>query len=317
MARRVLVFALLMLALGSACLAVPQKARELVNAADASVLVWIPSGQFTMGGDKGDPDELPSGMVDVKGFWMSEKEITNAQYAKFLEATGRSEPDLWNDANFNKPDQPVIGVRWPDAVAYCTWAGGRLPTEAEWEYAASAGKGLGDGTATGSLDHETANYAGARGRDTFEDVTSPVGSFPPNPFGLYDMAGNVWEWTSSAWMDYPYVASDGREDMDSGGFRVMRGGCYHFGEFHCRNTARHRHRYHLHYDYVGFRLAKSEDDVLAKQTPKLTADDEKLLDSLRGLYVLIEKSSIADRQSVTRRLNQFVQQVKTALPEAE
>jgi len=126
---------------------------------------------------------------------------------------------MWDNDRYNGPRHPVAGVSWRDAVAYCKWAGGRLPTEAEWEYAACGGRQYEHGTSTGRLSDRLANTGRGPG-------TTPVGSYPPNPFGLYDMCGNVYEWCSSLCKPYPYRSDDGREDPGADGGRVMRGGSH-------------------------------------------------------------------------------------------
>jgi formylglycine-generating enzyme required for sulfatase activity len=294
------------------------QSRTLTNAADGSVLVWIPGGEFTMGSADGDADEMPVSRLRVEGFWLGQKEVTNAQFARFLEAKGGRQPLLWDDPRFSQPDQPVAGVGWSSAVAYCTWAGLRLPTEAEWEYAAAGARQLRYGTATGQIDHDLANYDGT-GR--FSDLAAPVGSFPPNPFGLHDMAGNVFEWTSSLWLPYPYNAADGRETPETRGFRVMRGGCWHWGDFDCRVSTRHRHQSHLQYDYVGLRVAKtaSESDAAALPAPPSTAappksaPNEALLAALRRVYEELRKAGLtpAQRQAALELLNKLARTVKS------
>jgi formylglycine-generating enzyme required for sulfatase activity len=261
---RVIAICLTLALLAVGCLAFAEPQR-MTSPIDGSQLVWIPGGEFMMGSTEGDPEERPVARVSVEGFWLGAYEVTNAQYATFMKETNRRAPLYWDDASFNQPNQPAIDISWNDALAYCKWAELRLPTEAEWEYAASAGKQFRYGTATGEIGHDLANYAGTGGGDTWDDVTAPVGSFPPNPFGLYDMAGNAWEWVSSEWKPYPYDPTDGRERLVSYTYRVMRGGCWHFSESYCRATARHRLEAHLHYDYVGFRVALSGDEAKAIQ----------------------------------------------------
>lgn len=233
----------------------PRAGEVWVNPKDGSLLIWIPGGEFVMGNEKGKYDQRPAHRVKVRGFWLGKYEVTNEQYAKFLKATGYREPDYWDDSRFNHPKQPVTGIRFLDALEYCRWAKLRLATEAEWEYAAKAGKQLRYPTATGALNHNLANYFGTGGRDRWK-TTSPVGSFPPNPFGIHDMAGNAWEWCSSLYKPYPYSLLDGRENLGILGFRVMRGGSWDSLPDYCTSTYRHYHQAHLRYDFSGIRVAR-------------------------------------------------------------
>jgi len=202
-------------------------------------MVWLAGGTFTMGStvslDPATIGELPAHQQTVAGFWLYRNEVTNAQYGQFMQATGHAAPNHWADPLFNQPQHPVVAVTWYDARAYCQWAGARLPTEAEWEYAARCGQQFEYATSTGQANHDLANYftpwpddTGVEGEDQWK-YTSPVGSFPPTPFGVYDMSGNVWEWCSSLLRPYPYSATDGREDPNdppSSNHRVLRGGSW-------------------------------------------------------------------------------------------
>jgi len=232
----------------------PQRGDEYINPADGSVLIWIPGGEFSMGDDRGQADEKPAHKTTVRGFWLGKFEVTNEQYHKFLRASGATRPYHADDPNYNDPNQPVVGVTWLEAVRYCQWAGLRLPTEAEWEYAACAGTQAEYPTQTGVISRALANARGAAGPDQWE-YTSPVGRFPPNALGLYDMAGNAWEWTSSAFSPYPYVATDGREGQQIGALRVLRGGAWSFPPQYCRTKHRHRFASHLRCEYPGIRVA--------------------------------------------------------------
>jgi formylglycine-generating enzyme required for sulfatase activity len=235
----------------------PQPGDEYINPADGSVLVFIPGGEFLMGTDGGEADERPAHRVKVEGFWLGKYEVTNKQYMKFMEEEGYPDPAFMDDPDFNHPSQPVLGIKFLHALEYMKWSGLRMPTEAEWEYAASGGKRLEYPTATGKLDHTQANFLGREGPDIWADKPSPVGSFPAGPYGLFDLAGNAWEWTSSAYKPYPYSADDGRENVTERRFRVMRGGSYHFGGRYLRTAQRHQFRMHLRLDFAGLRVAAS------------------------------------------------------------
>lgn len=242
----------------------PRRAGETwTNPRDGMVFVWIPGGEFQMGNaTSGKSDEKPVHRVRVEGFWLGKFEVTNQQYAQALQAWGNLPgliPGFWKDPQFNAPRQPVVGITWKDAVRYCKWAGVRLPTEAEWEYAAKAGQGLPYGTATGKVNRDLANYRG-RGegnqRDRF-DQPAPIGSFPPNPWGVCDLAGNVDEWVSSLYKPYPFRAGDGRENPRDPGRRVFRGGSWAGGASGLSATSRNGFP-PTHSSYcVGFRCAKS------------------------------------------------------------
>jgi len=235
----------------------PQPGDTWVNPVDGSILVWIPGGEFTMGSEDGDQDEKPVHNVTVAGFWLGKFEVSNAQYGRFLAATNHPNPPFWDDPTLNSPDLPVLGLTWKEAKKYCQWAGLRLPTEAEWEYAAAAGRRHRFGTATGQLTRELANCRD-EGRSGHPEAPAPVHSFPPNPWGIHNLAGNVWEWTSSRYQPYPYSSTDGREDLaQEYALRVMRGGAFNTPAAQCSTSYRRRFASHLRFDYVGVRVARS------------------------------------------------------------
>ena len=261
----IMVILLVLIILSGKCLF---SGNTWTNPQDESIMVWIPGGKFMMARDTREENNMGH-PVAVEGFWLGRYEVTNEQYALFLQATEYWEPDFWDDPDYNQPKSPVVGITWEDALAYCEWAGVRLPTEAEWEYAAAAGeKQYPYGTATGELNHDLANYAGVRGKDRWE-YTSPVGSFSPNPFGLCDMAGNAWEWCSSIMKPLPYLQTDGREDLEeTRELRIMRGGAWVYGSDYCHVSDRHYHRQDLRFDYAGFRVALSHDDDFPEKKNK-------------------------------------------------
>ena len=197
------------------------KAKKITWKKDGAKMVLIPAGSFDMGSGESS-DEQPVHTVYVDAFYMDEYEVTNAQYWKFMSATGHREPRYWDDSDYNQPNQPVVGVDWNDAVAYARWAGRRLPTEAEWEYAARGGLSgrkypWGDPISTSQ-----ANYGSNVGKPV------PVGSYSANGYGLYDMAGNVYEWCSD-WYDEDYYSSSpsrNPQGPSSGSYRVLRGGSW-------------------------------------------------------------------------------------------
>lgn len=216
-------------------------------------LVFIPGGEFLMGMEEG-WDTGPVHAVYVDDFYMDRHEVTNAQYYAFCRETGRKLPEFWGITEFrcgpDFPDNPVVGVSWYDASAYAEWAGKRLPTEAEWEYAAK-GRLVGKPYPYGDdLDSTMANFSSSG--------TVPVCSYTPNGYGLCDMAGNVVEWVQDYYdKEYyrvsPYKNPSGPRD---GKFCVIRGGGWHSGKY-C-NRAVHRNALIPSWvDFaVGFRCVK-------------------------------------------------------------
>ena len=208
-------------------LVVPNKgSNETVTGKDGAPMVLIPAGEFQMGSDFKEDDAKPIHTVYLDAFYMDVYEVTNNQYAKFMSDIGHKKPTYWDDPIFTLNNRPVVGVSWWDAQAYCKWAGKRLPTEAEWEKAARGGLSMRNYPWEGSISHEYANYSGTGPGDIWDDITAPVGSFPSNGYGLYDMAGNVAEWCSD-WYDNGYYAISPKRNPIGpalGTYRVVRGG---------------------------------------------------------------------------------------------
>jgi formylglycine-generating enzyme required for sulfatase activity len=241
---------------------------------DGAPMVLIPAGEFLMGSTEGGPDEKPVHRVSLDAFYLDQYEVTNKRFQQFVQETGYKTTaekagtasagvlekgffwDSWKrkeirGANWRKPEggetvfvtnreeHPVVAVSWDDAEAYCRWAGKRLPTEAEFEYADRGGTRTtswwGDGPPgsrrVANLADETAKrqFGWAWAWSGYEDGyarTAPVGSFEPNPFGLYDTTGNVWEWTAD-WYGEDYYGQSPRHNPtgpSSGTARVLRGG---------------------------------------------------------------------------------------------
>jgi formylglycine-generating enzyme required for sulfatase activity len=195
----------------------PAKPKFVSKEADG--LLLIPEGYITLGSDEtGDP-EKPLNRVLVQSFYIDKFEVTNEDYQMFCTATGHRPPLYWkgNHCPPGLEKHPVAQVTWLDAMAYARWTGKRLPTEVEWERAAKG---------PNSTRYAYGNAYDPKKANTEQGKTMAVGSYRPNEFGLYDMTGNVNEWTSSLYAAYPYRKDDGREDPKADGPRVLRGGTY-------------------------------------------------------------------------------------------
>jgi formylglycine-generating enzyme required for sulfatase activity len=205
------------------------ESREMSKPTDTVQWVHILEGEFLMGSDPARDrrcwgNEQPQHLVFLKGFDITRSPVTNLQYKRFVDATGHRKPKHWVDDEIPKgmEHHPVVEVDWFDAKSFCEWVDGRLPTEAEWEKAARGTDGRiypwGDDRPRKNLC--THNF--------FTDGTLPVDSHPQgeSPYGLQQMAGNVWEWTGTKPGDYPYDPNDGREEQDDSPYRVLRGGAF-------------------------------------------------------------------------------------------
>jgi serine/threonine-protein kinase len=247
------------------------------------VMRLVPAGEFTMGSDVDDAlaeclkyrndcrrdwflDQDPSHPVYLDDFYMDQYEVTNVQYKACVDA-GYCSPPKEKDSitrssyygNSEFDDYPVIYIDWNQAKTYCEWRGIQLPTEAQWEKAARGGL---DGKSYPWGDEAPVCEKGVENGAKFDDQagcnntdTEVVGSYSPNGYGLYDMAGNVWEWVSSDYQPYPYVSTDGRED----GYpsrRVMRGGAWTELQISMIVSARYNPSSPYLYG-VGFRCARN------------------------------------------------------------
>ncbi len=252
-------------------------------------MVFIEKGSFNMGdiwGD-GESNEKPTHKVTLTyDFYMGKYEVTFNEYDAFCEATSKSKP---NDQGWGRGSRPVILVSWWDAIAYCNWLsqkealpvayrlrgepsegqmldangnvttditkviGYRLPTEAEWEYAARGGKHHSPYKYSGSDNvNDVAWYWGNAGRKTQE-----VGKKSPNELGLYDMSGNVWEWCSDWYGNYSSSAQTNLYNSTAGSYRVLRGGSWNNGATRVRVSRRSNDGPTYAYNYLGFRIART------------------------------------------------------------
>lgn len=284
-----------------------------------SGMVLIPAGKFMMGSEDGFSDERPVREVTMKAFFMDATEVTNAQFAAFIEATdyvtvaerpldpkdfpgipkeklipgaavfiegtgwdyvpGASwkHPEGPKSGIKGKEDHPVVQVSWEDAVAYAKWAGKRLPTEAEWEYADRAGRtalkySWGNSEFSGESPQANiwqGNFPGNNEKLDGYAGTAPVKRFAPNPWGLYEMGGNVWEWCADWYRPDAYTTAtndkpqgpESSEDPNEPGVpkRVMRGGSFLCAESSCvgyRPSARMKSSPDTGLMHVGFRCVK-------------------------------------------------------------
>jgi formylglycine-generating enzyme required for sulfatase activity len=255
---------------------VPQAGDARTRAQDAMVMVYVPAGEFTMGSlPEEDPggNEHPQQRIVLDAFWVDRTEVTNQQFASFVGATGyRTEAERegaasvyinrhWVDVAgadwqhpggpdttiVDTPQNPVVQVSLADARAYCAWVGARLPSEAEWEKAARGTDGRyfpWGNDFYGSQANFCDRSCSADWRDTAADdgypEMAPVASYPAggSPYGALDMAGNVMEWTTSRYQPYPYRLTDGRENPDASGLRILRGGSWSNRARRMRTTAR-------------------------------------------------------------------------------
>jgi formylglycine-generating enzyme required for sulfatase activity len=268
---------------------VPQAGDTRISDIDQMEQVYIPAGEFLMGSDgfnavyntttAHDYQETPMHTVYLDGYWIDKYEVKNSQYALCVDAgacehpyrfDSETRPKYYNNEEYS--NYPVIWVSWYMSQTYCQWAGRRLPTEAEWEKAARGTEGnkypWGNDFVNDPLANERANWcdvnclrtiSNGRWDDGYAD-TSPVGNYPAgaSPYGVMDMAGNVWEWTTTILSLYPYDPNDGREDNDVLADRIWRGGPWSNGLWYLRTTVRHYSPQWYWYVNLGFRCVSTE-----------------------------------------------------------
>lgn len=250
----------------------PGKDELRPNRTDRQEYVLIPAATFTMGCVPGDkrchPEEQPRHAVTItKGFWLGRTEVEINAYQRYVELDPKNRKmpagPLW-DKKWNITNHPITGVSWNNAKSYCEWAGGRLPTEAEWEYVARAGSSDEIYPLNDENSRDKANFAGTKKNDRFE-ATAPVRSFDANQFGLFDMAGNVWEWTQD-WFDPNYFKESPAKDPlgpASGKEHTVRGGSHDSDpREHLRIS--YRQGFSKSSNTVGFRCALEDTPAVRK-----------------------------------------------------
>ncbi len=247
-----------------------------------STLDWVlvPAGEFEMGaeGEPAEPDESPKHRVFLDSFYIAKYETTNSQYHNFVEATDHRLPENCCDSKYNiwRGDKmlegidelPAINVSWDDAVAFCRWVGGRLPTEAEWEKAARGTDGRtypwGNDPVTGNrTNYSIANVTFWEGPSTLAKVNQY--DYGRSPYGAYEMAGNVWEWVQD-WYDESYYKKSPSQNPtgpSEGVARVIRGGSWQNTPDTLRASNRNKHAPTETRVYIGSRCAKDAKDVKA------------------------------------------------------
>lgn len=221
----------------------------------------IPQGWFQVGCESGRDDEKPVHRVWVDAFELAAFQVTNAQYARFLKETHYSTPLLWDDSNFNHPEQPVAAVSWFDAAAYCEWLSRkvgkrfRLPAEAEWERAARGGV-EGELYPWGNQPPESLpNYA-----NRWKTGPEPVGLYSPGAYGLYNLGDNVHEWCADWYNPGYYAVSPERNPQGppTGTRRASRGGSWRHHVKVTRTAARSSIPPEFKYADYGFRVAAGQ-----------------------------------------------------------
>ena len=217
---------------------------------DPELMVLIPAGYFLMGSEEESEDEKPVHRVYLDAFYIDTAEVTCTRYERFLLETGYPPHQMWNP-EYDRPYDPVVGVSFHDASAFAKWAGKRLPTEAEWEKAARGGL-VGKKYPWGdAIDREKANYSSFG--------ITPVKSYDPNGYGIYDMAGNVWEWCED-WYGKDYYKMSSKKNPTGpvrGEKKIVRGGAWYTAETALRVANRYKNDPSLGNFNTGFRCVKS------------------------------------------------------------
>jgi formylglycine-generating enzyme required for sulfatase activity len=242
-------------------------------------IVLIPAGEFFMGSTREQAidawrkngsgfekedylAEYPQRKIMIEKFFIDKKEVSNGDYKMFVEAANHTAPVLWGDQNLNSPNQPIVGVDWNDADAYCRWLGKRLPTEDEWEKAARSADGRiwpwGNAWNRKKDNHGNDSEYGLDESDGYE-YTAPVGAeLGVSPYGALNMAGNAYEWVADDFDAYPGNDKYVQRDFNKG-FKVLKGGAYTDGQSEQRPASRIGYQKDYKDVDTGFRCATTEN----------------------------------------------------------
>jgi serine/threonine-protein kinase len=228
---------------------------------DEMTMVYVPKGNFIMGSKDGEDDEIPIHQVDLDPYWIDKYEVSNAQYAECVEAGACASPRSFSSnkhtSYYGNPaydNYPVIYVDWYQAQDYCAWAGGRLPTEAEWEKAARGTAGRTYPWGNGNPNCNLANYRISDNNYCVEDTRS-VESYEDgaSPYGALNMAGNVWEWVGDRYGNYLVGAVRNPTGPTDGIWQIIRGGCWEHSGSTIRGANRGYEKPVNSYYNLGFR----------------------------------------------------------------
>ena len=225
-----------------------------VNQQDGSIMVYVPEGGFEMG--DGQYSDCPKHKVQLSAYWIGVYCVTNAQYLKFVEATGHRPPDDSRHKEKQYAAHPVTYVSWDDAVAYAKWAGCQLPTEAQWEKAARGPSGL---IYPWGKDWDQAKCRNDKNKGS--ETTAPVHAYPEGAsgYGTYNQSGNVWEWCADWYGEGYYKQSPQRDPAGpaTGSGRVHRGGSWWYDDpARFRGAYRHWNAPGCRFVFLGFRLVR-------------------------------------------------------------
>jgi formylglycine-generating enzyme required for sulfatase activity len=227
----------------------PKPGEERIHEVDGSVLVYVPGGNYILGADD-IANATPVHRVILTPFWIGTYPVTNEQYARFLRAVPNAErPQYWGDPKFNQLHQPVVGVNWNQAWAYCRWAGLVLPSEAQWEAAA---RGTDRRRYPWGNEKPTPRHAHYKGKATVAVGSCSLGV---GPYGTLDQAGNVSDWCQDVWNRNAYIGRDGMENPVNtiGDGHSLRGQSWGYWPTFIAAAARSWSQTNLRYQHVGFR----------------------------------------------------------------